>query len=120
MDDEPDNIGVVELVFQFHGATVRTATSGQQCLALLEERMPSLIMVDIQMPVMSGYQLLREVRQHPGWQGIPVIAITAHATPEDQEQIIAAGFDGYIGKPISVVTLVDEVTKIVQERGSLP
>ncbi|MBI5666385.1 MAG: response regulator [Chloroflexi bacterium] len=117
VDDEPDNIGVVELVFQFHGATVRTATSGSQCLALLAARTPTLVLVDIQMPEMSGYELLEVIRQHPEWNSLPVIAITAHAKREDREQIMTAGFDGYIGKPISVMTLIDEIIQIVQARG---
>lgn len=114
VDDEPDNIGVVQLVLQFHGSTVRTALSGPECLALLEERIPTLVLVDIQMPEMDGYKLLRAVRQRVDWESIPVIAITAHARQEDRDQIMAAGFDGYIGKPINVMTLVDEIIQIVQ------
>lgn len=116
-DDEPDNVGVLELVLQFHGAQVRVASSGQECLALLEQRIPSVVLVDIQMPVMSGFELLERIRQRDIWRDLPVIAITAHVRQEDQEQIKAAGFDGYIGKPVNVVTLVDEINQAIQAKG---
>jgi len=113
VDDEPDNLGVVELVLQFHGAAVRTATSGADCLKLVEAQVPTVLLVDIQMPTMSGYELLQVIRARDDWQTIPVIAVTAHALSEEREQIMNAGFSGYIGKPISVVTLVDEITRIL-------
>ncbi len=116
-DDEPDNVGVLELVLQFHGAQVRVASSGQECLALLEQRIPSVVLVDIQMPVMSGFELLERIRQRDIWRDLPVIAITAHVRQEDQEQIMAAGFDGYIGKPVNVVTLIDEINQAMQAKG---
>ncbi|MCL4250319.1 MAG: response regulator [Anaerolineae bacterium] len=113
VDDEQDNIGVVELVLNFNNATVRSASSGPACLQLLEEAVPTFLLVDIQMPGMSGYQLLDRIRENPQWREIPVIALTAHARPEDQEQILAAGFDGYISKPVSVMTLADELISIL-------
>ncbi len=113
VDDEPDNIGVVELVLQFNDATVRSATSGPECLRLMEESAPTFLLVDIQMPEMSGYQLLEKIRAHSEWRDIPVIALTAHARPEDQDEIMAAGFDGYISKPVTVMTLVDELVSIL-------
>ncbi len=116
VDDEPDNVGVVELVFQFHGATVRTATSAADCLKLIEKTIPTVLLVDIQMPVMSGYELIQVIRSRAEWQTMPVIAVTAHVKDEDREQIMTAGFDGYIGKPISVTTLADEVLDILRDR----
>jgi len=113
VDDEQDNIGVVELVLQFNDANVRSATSGPACLRLLEEAVPTFLLVDIQMPEMSGYQLLEKIRANPEWRSIPVIALTAHARPEDQDEILAAGFDGYISKPVTVMTLADELMSIL-------
>jgi CheY-like chemotaxis protein len=117
VDDEADNLGVVELVFQFHNTQVRKATSGEQCLQIMEQEAPSLLLVDIQMPVMDGYQLLEKVRQNPAWQSIPVVAVTAYARPEDQERIMAAGFDGYIAKPVNVMSLVPDLEQILSRRG---
>ncbi len=117
VDDEQDNAGVLKLVFEFHGARVRVAGSGQECLKLLEQGIPSVLLLDVQMPVMSGFELLERIRQRPEWRNLPVVAITAHVRQEDQEQIMAAGFDGYIGKPVNVVTVIDEIERVMQTKG---
>jgi CheY-like chemotaxis protein len=109
VDDEPDNMGVIELVMSFYEAKVRTAESGMTCLELMEQERPTLLLVDIQMPGMSGFELLEKIRERDDWKDIPLIAVTAHAMFGDYERIIAAGFDGYIPKPISAMTLIDEI-----------
>lgn len=116
VDDEPDNIGVIELVMEFHSATVRTAVTGQRCLALLEERLPTVILVDIQMPDMSGFELLEKIHQDKRCRNLPVIAVTAHAMAGDEERILAAGFNGYIAKPINTMTFIDDLKAIVDAR----
>ena len=113
VDDERDNIGVVELVLSFNGATIRSATSGAEGLRLLEKAVPTFMLVDIQMPEMSGYQLLEHIRANAAWRDLPVIALTAHARADDQEEILSAGFNGYISKPITVLTFVDEINAIL-------
>lgn len=113
VDDEPDNLGVVELVLDFNNAAVRTATSGMMCLSLMEKQTPSLLLVDIQMPEMSGVELLQKIRERKSWRDIPIIAVTAHAMMGDYERFIGVGFDGYIPKPINAMTLVDELQSIL-------
>lgn len=116
VDDEPDNVGVLELVFKFHKATVQTAESGQRCLEMLECQVPSVVLVDIQMPVMTGYDLLKKIRENERWSLLPIIAVSAHAMSGDSERALAAGFDGYITKPINAMTLADEVKAIIASR----
>lgn len=116
VDDEPDNIGVVKLVMEFYDAAVLTAASGQACLETLEDEIPTLMLIDIQMPGMSGFDLLRKMREREAWRHIPVIAVTAHTMHGDRERILNAGFDGYIGKPISAMTLVNDLTRIMDAR----
>jgi len=119
VDDEPDNVGVVELVFEFHNAVVHSAGSGVQCLRLLEDGLlPNVMLIDIQMPVMSGYDLLARIREQERFQDMPIVAVTAHARQEDENQIRTAGFDGYIAKPINVMTIVEDVFAIVQEKST--
>lgn len=113
VDDEPDNVGVIELVLGFHNARVRTAESGPKCLQLMEQVVPTLLLVDIQMPGMSGIELMEKVREREAWRHIPVVVVTAHAMRGDNERFLAAGFDGYIPKPISAMTLVDELQAIL-------
>lgn len=118
VDDEPDNIGVIELVLQFNSAKVQTAGSGPECLKLLESEIPSMLLIDVQMPVMSGYELLEIIRQDNRLSDVPVIAITAHAMSGDAERIAEAGFDGYIPKPVNVMSLVDELNTILEKRNT--
>ena len=109
VDDEPDNIGLIQLVLEFHEAKVTSATSGAECLSRLALEVPSLMLVDIQMPEMSGYELLEKIRQNDAWQDIPVIAVTAHTMEGDAERILAAGFSGYLPKPINAMNLIDDI-----------
>jgi len=113
VDDEPDNIGVIELVLNYNKAVVRTAQSGMECLELMTQDPPSLLLADIQMPQMSGIELLAKVRENDAWRNIPVVAVTAHAMIGDSERFTSAGFDGYIPKPINAMTLVDELRPII-------
>ncbi|QPC83904.1 response regulator [Phototrophicus methaneseepsis] len=116
VDDEPSNLGVAELVLEHYGATVRLAESGEKCLQLLKEgQQPTVMLIDIQMPEMSGFELLDKVREKDVWQNIPAIAVTAHAMEEDKRRILAAGFNGHLRKPINVVTFVDEIMEIVTQ-----
>lgn len=123
VDDEPDNLGVLELVLKFHKATVHIADSAQACLTMLNktqdnEPLPSLMLVDIQMPSMSGFDLLRELRSNDRFRAIPTIAVSAHAMAGDSEKALEAGFDGYITKPISAMTFADEISTIVKARAN--
>lgn len=116
VDDEPDNRGVLEFVLSSYNATVRTASTGQDCLTMMEEKAPTLLLADIQMAGMSGMELLEKVRAKEKWNSIPVIAITAFAMPGDRERILAAGFTGYISKPLSVMKLVDQIKAAISEK----
>ena len=115
VDDESDNIGVIELALDFHKAQSRVATSGEECLRLMSEAPANLLLIDIQMPGMDGFELLARIQAKEAWHNIPAIAITARVMPGDRQNILDAGFDGYIPKPIEVMKLVDEVKAILQE-----
>ena len=115
VDDESDNIGVVKLVLEFHNAQVFTAESGYQCIELLEDVSPSLLLVDIQMPGMSGFELLNYIRRDTARPYVPMIAVTAYSMDGDIERILKAGFDGYLAKPINAMTLVEDVQQIIAE-----
>lgn len=117
VDNEPDNLGVIEIVLQFHKATVSKAASGQECLDILQnQERPTLILLDIQMPTMSGYEVLEKIRADEKLKDLPVIAVTAFAMEGDREKALEKGFDGYIPKPISPVTLVDDIARILDKK----
>lgn len=116
IDDEPDSIGVIELVLNHYQAAVYTAVSATAALQILNDLIPTIILLDIQMPDITGFELLPRLRQDERLQLVPIIAVTAYAMPGDQERILAAGFDGYIPKPIDALSLVDDIMTILTQR----
>lgn len=112
IDDELHNIRVAEHVLKFAGIETHTAETGQKGLYLLDSIKPTIILLDIQMPVMSGYEVLRSIRDNDRFQRAVVIAFTSHAREEDREAAIAAGFDGFITKPIDVSKFISEIAQI--------
>lgn len=113
VDDEPDNIGVIKLVLDFHHAKSRIASSGTECLQLLGEETPNLLLIDIQMPEMDGMELLARIRNNKDWKHIPAIAVTARVMPGDRHVILDSGFEGYIPKPINATSFADEIKAIL-------
>jgi two-component system cell cycle response regulator DivK len=114
VDDQKDNLSVAEMVFHFHKADVRIAHNGIEGLAVLREFSPTLILLDLSMPEMSGWDMLTELRKNEATADIPVIALTAHAMSGDEQRVMQAGFDGYIAKPFSVATIVFQIQSILK------
>jgi CheY-like chemotaxis protein len=119
VDDEVHNSGVLEYVFKFHDAKVRIADSGAECLRLIEKEAPTLILLDLSMPKMSGWEVLKIIRADEALKAIPVITITAQVMSGDRERALDAGFDGYIPKPISVSSIVKTIQEILRSKGYL-
>ena len=109
VDDEPDNLAVVVDVLEFYGVTVKAAKDGQEALEILHDFTPTLILLDLSMPKMDGWEMLKHVKSQPTLQIVPVVALTAHAMSDDKRRVLAAGFDGYLKKPINVVTLIKDL-----------
>src|SRR5215475_1258058 len=93
VDDEPDNLEVVAETLEFRGATVLTASDGVDALAKLADFEPNLIMTDLSMPQMDGWELRVNLRNNVKYQNMPILALSAHAMLGDKERAIAAGFD---------------------------
>lgn len=104
VDDEPDNLKLLETLFNHFKAQVTIAINGLECMKLLAETRFDLILLDIQMPFASGETILQQIRAHhdPLKRAIPVIAVTAHAMVGDRERFLTLGFDNYVSKPIDV------------------
>lgn len=111
VDDEPDNRVIAEKVLTFNGAKVSTAENGLLGLAALETLYPSFILLDLSMPEMDGWEMLKRLRADSRWSAIPVIALTAHAMLGDRERVMGAGFDGYIAKPFRLSTFMTEILR---------
>ncbi|MBN1564567.1 MAG: response regulator [Anaerolineae bacterium] len=112
VDDEPDNLEVVFEILTFGGWTVKTAAHGGKALDILQTFTPDVILLDLSMPVMDGWETHKQLRTNPHYHHIPIIALTAHAMHGDEKQILAAGFDGYLAKPISVPTINADIQAI--------
>ena len=109
VEDNERNLKLVRDVLQYAGYDVIAARSGEQGVALAKERVPDLVLMDLQLPAMDGAEALRMLRDDPLTRAIPVVAVTAFAMKDDRERALDAGFDSYIEKPISVRALTDQV-----------
>lgn len=114
IDDQLDNLLVAEAALKFHGATTYRARNGLEGLKVLETLRPTLILLDLSMPEMSGWEMFEKIKVKPELRDIPVIALTAHVMAGDQERVMAAGFTGYIPKPFSVSTLIGQIQRILE------
>ena len=115
VDDEPDNRIIAEKVLAFAGVKVHTAVHGEDGLEQLAVISPSFILLDLSMPVMDGWEMLKMVRTTPRTASIPVIALTAHAMAGDRERIMEAGFDGYIAKPFRLGSFIGDIKNCFRE-----
>jgi CheY-like chemotaxis protein len=100
VDDVPPNRAMMLDLLQDTGFIVAAATNGLECLVLLDSFKPDLILMDVMMPVMDGNETTRQVRRTPGWGTIPIVAVTASASPEDEEKSREAGADAFLAKPV--------------------
>ena len=96
-----------------HGYIAEPVRDGRDALARAREVMPDLIIMDIQLPHVSGMELIQHVKAEPALQAIPIMAVTAYAGKGDEEQIRAAGAEAYVSKPISVIKFVETVGALV-------
>ena len=99
VDDDDGNRMVIQDLLKLAGVKVILADSGQACMERLAERIPTLVLLDILMPKMTGVEVLKAIRQQETTRELPVIAVTATYLPGGQEQLLAEGFTGYISKP---------------------
>lgn len=111
IEDNHDNIMSIKLQLADIKCDFIEAVNGMQGMAMLMKRQVDLVLLDIQMPGMSGYEVVSKIRANKDLSDIPVIAITAHAMKGDREKILSAGFDNYIAKPVNKTILVEMVSK---------
>lgn len=95
------------------GYDVSLATDGEGAVAKAESESPSLILMDIKLPVQDGYQATRQIRHFPESGSVPIIALTAHATTEDRERALAAGCDDYHAKPVAFSQLIRQIEALL-------
>jgi two-component system, cell cycle response regulator DivK len=111
VEDNAKNLKLLRDVLQFKGYSVLAAETGEAGVALARERLPALILMDVQLPGMSGDAAVKVLKADVRTRHIPVIALTAFAMKGDRERLLASGFDGYVPKPIDI----KELPKMVAE-----
>ena len=117
VEDNEQNRILMSQIFTHHGYEVLEATDGLTGLEMARAHIPDMILLDIQMPVMNGYMVIRELRNTPELKNIKVIAVTSFAMKGDREKALEAGFDEYVTKPIDTrkfPELVKELLSRVQ------
>lgn len=114
VEDNNDNRTLVRRVLNAEGYEVIEAANAAEALSILDSDPPDLILMDINMPDMDGYALTTMIKQKPGFENVPIIAITANVMRGDKERSIEAGCDGYIQKPIDIDLLANQVERFVR------
>jgi two-component system cell cycle response regulator DivK len=109
IEDNEQNLYLVTFILEKHGYEVVQARDGRQGIDLAFDITPMLILLDIQLPVMDGYAVARELRSSPELADVPIVAVTSYAMVGDREQALAAGCSGYIEKPINPLTFISEI-----------
>lgn len=111
VEDNERNRKLVRTILEFRGHEVIECEDGTPSLDLARAHRPSLVLMDIQLPTMDGITALGRLRADPDTAAIPVIAVTASVTPGERDKVVAAGFNGYVAKPIDVTTFGDMIDK---------
>lgn len=109
VDDDVHNRNIFATVLRRAGFTVLIASAGDEALRVVGESLPQLVLMDLSIPIIDGWECTRRLKADEQTRHIPIIALTAHAMRGDEEQALRAGCDGYLSKPISPRQLVAEV-----------
>jgi len=117
VEDNEKNRKLVRDVLTYRGYRIAEAETGEDGVRLARELHPALVLMDIQLPGMDGIAALRELRADAATRSIPVMAVTASAMTHDRQKIMAAGFDGYQSKPISVREFTAAVQALLDRQG---
>jgi two-component system cell cycle response regulator DivK len=114
VEDNQDNREMVVKVLKFNGYEVIEAVDGEEGIEKAKTEAPALILLDIYLPKMDGYEVAKRLKADKGLKDIPVIALTAHAMKGNREQALAAGCDGYISKPIDIRELPKQIEQFLR------
>ena len=113
VEDEEMNRDMLTRRLQRRGYEIVVADNGAKAIAILLERLPDLILMDMSMPVMDGWEATRQIKANTATKSIPVIGLSAHAMVSDREKAIAAGCDEYDTKPVDLNRLVEKIEKLL-------
>jgi len=115
VDDDADTLYTLDEIVQACNCNTVLAKSGKECLAALEQKTPDLILLDIMMPEMDGFQTLKKIKLNKKWSDIPVFAVTAKAMKSDKDIVLNQGFTDYIPKPVNPTILSFKIQKLISQ-----
>ncbi len=112
VDDEPENVELLKRRLGRRGFGVLTALSADEAVRVAAEHRPAVVLMDIKMPVVDGFEATQRLKADPDTRSIPVIALTAHAMQEDRDRAFAAGASEYETKPVDLDRLIGKITAL--------
>jgi two-component system, cell cycle response regulator DivK len=116
VEDNPDNRLLVRRILLSEDYSLLEATDAMDALNVLKTVQPDLILIDINMPDMDGYTLTAKIKSMPGFERVPILAVTANVMRGDKEKTLEAGCDGYIQKPLDIEQLTREIERFISRR----
>lgn len=120
VEDDPVNMALVRKLLRNEGFSVLEARNGWEGLAVAERDQPDLILMDMNMPDLDGYQATRRLKRMPALKHIPVVALTANAMDGDRQRSLESGCEGHITKPLNINTFIEEIRDyLMQGRSTL-
>lgn len=120
VDDEPDNRVLLEIILEREGFSTRSAASGEEALEMVVSTAPHLVLLDVMMPHMDGYQVTARLKSDPATMRIPVVILSAACDSTSRARAMTAGADFFLGKPIDRVILCERVKDLLRVRGTRP
>lgn len=120
IEDNAANMQLMVYLLNAFGHTTLEATDGEAGLTVIQNESVDIILCDLQIPRLDGYEVARRIKMDPELKDIPLIAVTAYAMVGDRDKVLSAGFDGYISKPINPEIFTEEVEGYLSSNGSDP
>jgi len=118
IEDNEQNLYLMTFILENNGYEVAQARDGREGIESAGQVKPTLILLDIQLPVMDGYAVARELKSNPALADVPIVAVTSYAMAGDREKCLSAGCVGYITKPINPETFVAEIEKYLTRKNN--
>jgi len=116
-EDDLASRELIREILEARGYEVVEVGDGQEAVQKIAEKKPDLVLLDIQMPLLDGFGVLRQLRQDSRFASLPVVAVTSYAMGGDREKALAAGFDAYLTKPLNAAALKKQLEQLLGEKG---
>jgi len=115
IEDNDNNMELITFILQKNGFETLRAITGSQGFEAARREKPDFILLDVQLPDIDGYEVLKRIRSAETTTTVPIIAVTSHAMAGDRQKLLAAGCNGYIEKPIDPINVIHEIRVVIEE-----